>query len=238
MKRTLTFLTLSLAVACGPAPQPSQNAPIQSAKGATVSVVLGVDGGGTKTHAVIIDETGRTLGEGFGGPTNIDDHDLETATVHLETAVNQARANAQLKNEPFDAAFLGIAGVVSAADKALVRKFSWRLELTCSPPAGPHATGPEQLGVDHDARVALAGGLSCRPGMVLIAGTGSACFGMNAAGEHHLAGGWGHLLSDEGSGYWLGLEALRAAVRGFDGRGPPRSSVGHSTSWGFTPPKK
>jgi N-acetylglucosamine kinase-like BadF-type ATPase len=75
--------------------------------------------------------------------------------------------------------------------------------------------------VDHDARVALAGGLSGRPGLVLIAGTGSACFGINAAGQHHLAGGWGHLLADEGSGYWLGLEALRAAVRAFDGRGQP-----------------
>jgi len=181
-----------------------------------VSVVLGVDGGGTKTHAVITDETGRILGEGLGGPTNIDDHDLETATVHLETAVNQARAHAQLKTEPFDAAFLGIAGVVSAADHALVRKFARRLELT-----RPNPTGPDPLGVDHDARVALAGGLSGRPGMVLIAGTGSACFGMNAAGERHLAGGWGHLLADEGSGYWLGLEALRAAVRGFDGRGQP-----------------
>jgi N-acetylglucosamine kinase-like BadF-type ATPase len=176
-----------------------------------VRLVLGVDGGGTKTQAVITDETGRTLGEGIGGPTNIDDQDLETATANLEHAVGEARANAKLETKPFDAAFLGIAGVVSEADRGLVRELAHRLELT----------SPERLGVDHDARVALAGGLSGRPGLVLIAGTGSACFGVGASGERHLSGGWGHLLADEGSGYWLGLEGLRAAVRAFDGRGQP-----------------
>jgi N-acetylglucosamine kinase-like BadF-type ATPase len=174
-----------------------------------VNLILGVDGGGTKTHAVITDETGRMLGEGFGGPTNIDDHNLETASLNLGYAVNKARANAKLEPGPFAAAFLGIAGVVSEADRGLVRELARGLEL-CT---------PEHLGVDHDARVALAGGLSDRPGMVLIAGTGSACFGLGASGERHLTGGWGHLLADEGSGYWLGLEALRAAVCGFDGRG-------------------
>jgi N-acetylglucosamine kinase-like BadF-type ATPase len=174
-----------------------------------VSLILGVDGGGTKTHAVITDETGRTLGEGFGGPTNIDDHTLETASLNLGCAIDQARANAKLEPGPFAAAFLGIAGVVSEADRGLVRELAGGLELCM----------PEHLGVDHDARVALAGGLSDRPGLVLIAGTGSACFGLGASGERHLTGGWGHLLADEGSGYWLGLEALRAAVRGFDGRG-------------------
>jgi N-acetylglucosamine kinase-like BadF-type ATPase len=54
--------------------------------------------------------------------------------------------------------------------------------------------------------------------MVLIAGTGSSCFGLNAAGERWLAGGWGHLISDEGSSYWLGLNGLRLAVGAFDGR--------------------
>lgn len=174
-----------------------------------MSLILGVDGGGTKTHAVITDETGRTLGEGFGGPTNIDDHNLETASFNLGCAINEARANAKLEPSAFAAAFLGIAGVVSEADRGLVRELAGGLEL-CT---------PEHLGVDHDARVALAAGLSGRPGLALIAGTGSACFGLGASGECHLTGGWGHLLADEGSGYWLGLKALRAAVRGFDGRG-------------------
>src|SRR6185436_17233044 len=84
-----------------------------------------------------------------------------------------------------------------------------------------HLAPAEQIGIDHDCRIALAGGLSGRPGIVLIAGTGSSCFGMNAAGEAWRSGGWGHLLADEGSGYWLGVKGLEAAVRAYDGRGAP-----------------
>jgi N-acetylglucosamine kinase-like BadF-type ATPase len=72
--------------------------------------------------------------------------------------------------------------------------------------------------VDHDCRIALAGGLSGRPGIVLIMGTGSSCYGRNREGESWRAGGWGHLISDEGSGYWLGVKALQAAARAYDGR--------------------
>src|SRR5690606_7582772 len=59
-----------------------------------------------------------------------------------------------------------------------------------------------------------------RPGIVQIAGTGSSTFGMNAAGDAWRSGGWGHLLADEGSGYWLGMQAMIAAVRSYDGRIP------------------
>ncbi len=79
---------------------------------------------------------------------------------------------------------------------------------------------PERIGVDHDCRVALAGGLSGRPGIVQIAGTGTSCFGMNAAGQSWRAGGWGPLIDDEGSSYWLGIQAMRAAALAYDGRGP------------------
>ncbi len=78
----------------------------------------------------------------------------------------------------------------------------------------------DHIEIDHDCRIALAGGLSGRPGIVLITGTGSSCFGQNAAGEKWLSGGWGHLISDEGSGYWLGLQALRITAGVDDGRIP------------------
>lgn len=79
---------------------------------------------------------------------------------------------------------------------------------------------PEFVGVDHNGRVALAGGLSGRPGLVLIAGTGTLCFGLSGASRRASADGFGPLVSDEDSGYWFGLEAVRAAVRAADGRGP------------------
>jgi N-acetylglucosamine kinase len=172
--------------------------------------VLGVDGGGTKTHVVILDEEGRLLAEGTSGPSNYDDVGEEIARENIGRAVDAARARTHLPACPFDAVFLGMAGVVSAQDRQVIHNIAEALNLA---PA-------DAIGVDHDCRIALAGGLSGRPGIVQIAGTGSSTFGMNAAGEGWRSGGWGHLLADEGSGCWLGIQAMIAAVRSYDGRLP------------------
>ena len=75
--------------------------------------------------------------------------------------------------------------------------------------------------MDNDTVAGLTGGLSGRPGLALIAGTGSACLGVNAHGERWLCGGWGALADDVGSAPWVGLRALQAAVRAEDGRAGP-----------------
>src|SRR5437762_442925 len=74
--------------------------------------------------------------------------------------------------------------------------------------------------VVNDALIALVAGAQDAPGIVIIAGTGSIVYGRNAAGEAARAGGWGHMVGDEGSGYWIGREAVAAVMRGADGRGP------------------
>lgn len=173
-------------------------------------LMLGIDGGGTKTLAAICDSSGQVLGVGRGGASNIDDVGLEQASQNIQQAVTEARKQANLEPRAFDAAFLGLAGIVSGHDRALMQGLAARLELAA----------PEHLGVDHDCRIALAGGLSGRAGIVLIAGTGSSCYGVNAAGDSWRAGGWGSLISDEGSAYFLGRESLIASVRTLDGRGP------------------
>lgn len=172
--------------------------------------VLGIDGGGTRTRAAIMDEAGRVLGQGEAGPSNIDDIGEAAAQANIGLAVAAARAQAGVEARPFMAAFLGMAGVTSDHDRAAIRRIAAALELA---PAA-------RTDVDHDCRIALAGGLSGRPGIVLITGTGSSCYGRTAGGAHWLTGGRGHLISDEGSGYWYGLNAIRAAVRHYDGRGP------------------
>ncbi|MFQ5945067.1 MAG: N-acetylglucosamine kinase [Anaerolineae bacterium] len=169
---------------------------------------LGVDGGGTKTEAGIVDGTGQLLGTGQAGPSNYDDVGADTAQANISLAVEAAKKNVDSPGAQFDAAFLGMAGLPSAKDRAIIRNIAQNLRLS----------SPETTGVDSDVRIALAAGLGGRPGMVQIAGTGSHTFGMNAAGESWRAGGWGHLLSDEGSGYWLGIQAMKAAVRATDGR--------------------
>ncbi len=175
---------------------------------------LGIDGGGTKTLAAICDADGHVLGKGLSGPSNIDDVGFEMATANIAQAVRIARAVADCDPQPFAGAFLGLAGVVSQRDRALVHGIAQRLELSA------------QTGVDHDCRIALAGGLAGRSGAVLIVGTGSSCYGVNDAGDSWRSGGWGSLISDEGSGYFLGREGLIAAVRSIDGRGPTSSLAG------------
>ena len=173
-----------------------------------MATVLGIDGGATKTHAIIMDETGAVLGEGFGGVGNYTVVGADGAQQSFADAVAAARAAAGLDAAPFDAVFLGLASVVSETDHNIIRRIAAALNLAA----------PENVGVDHDCSVALAGGLSGRPGIVQICGTGSSTFGMNAAGEGWRVGGWGRTISDEGSAYWIGVEAMRAAVRAYDGR--------------------
>jgi N-acetylglucosamine kinase-like BadF-type ATPase len=167
---------------------------------------LGIDGGGTKTQVAICDERGRVLGVGLGGASGIDSVGADGATVSIGAAVAAARAQASLPDAPFATVFCGMAGVVSESDRAIVREVARRLQLG------------DAIHVDHDIRIALAGGLSGRPGIALIAGTGSSCFGMNAAGKRWQSGGWGHIISDEGSSYWFGWNAIRLAMGAFDGR--------------------
>ncbi len=169
-------------------------------------IFLGIDGGGTKTEAAICDETGRVLGVGQAGGSGIDSAGAERALLAIGEAVEAARRQAGLPAAPFDGVFFGMAGVVSEADRAIVRDIARRLRLG------------DCVEVDHDIRIALAGGLSGRPGIALIAGTGSSCFGVNAQGKRWQAGGWGHLISDEGSSYWLGWNAIRLAMGAYDGR--------------------
>jgi N-acetylglucosamine kinase-like BadF-type ATPase len=74
--------------------------------------------------------------------------------------------------------------------------------------------------VVNDALLALVAGVDRDPGIVVIAGTGAIAYGRNARNLAARAGGWGHLLDDEGSGYWIGIGALKAVMREADGRGP------------------
>ena len=170
--------------------------------------VLGVDGGGTSTRATIMSEWGEIVGAGVSGPSNYDDVGVEKAQENIAAAVAAARRQAEMPVRPFAAAFLGMAGVASPTDRRIIHQIAQNLRLA----------PPDFVGVDHDIRIALEGGLLGRSGIVLIAGTGSSCYGRNAEGDEWRSGGWGPLVSDEGSAYWFGVQAMKAAVRAHDGR--------------------
>lgn len=167
--------------------------------------VLGIDAGGTKTRALLTEEGGRLLGRGLGGGANLKTHgELQVEKV-LHHVIEEAEAEAGTKP---DAVALGIAGADRPEDHALLRAILRRMGFR------------QRVLVTNDAHIALVAGSPSRVGLALICGTGSIAWGQNAAGEIARAGGWGWHLGDEGSGFWIGLCAVRAALKAADGRGP------------------
>ena len=163
---------------------------------------LGVDGGQSSTTAIIGDETGRIAGYGRGGPCN---HITGTeAKARFVGAIGNAITEAAGFARPhFFSACLGFSG--GAEDKA-----AWLDEIFTS----NHRT------VTHDGLIALTGATASKPGLIIIAGTGQFAFGRNAAGRTARAGGWGYIYGDEGGGFDLTRQAVRAALREEEGWGP------------------
>ena len=168
---------------------------------------LGVDGGQSSTTAVIGDETGRVLGSGSGGPCN-----------HVEGPGGRPK---------FIAAISGCVG--TACREAGLDEAEVEFETACAGFSGGPAdkqvllgeilrTG--QLHVTTDALIALSGATAGAPGIITIAGTGSISYGRNAAQKFARAGGWGYIFGDEGGGFDITRQALRAIVRHEEGWGP------------------
>jgi N-acetylglucosamine kinase-like BadF-type ATPase len=166
--------------------------------------VLGVDGGGSATRSVIISTGGEVLATGKAGPSNPITVGAERALANIIEAVDEASARCGVHT--FLASRLGVAGT----DRSRLRQ---ELLDGMRPSYGDTA-------IVSDAASALAGDTGCRPGVVVIAGTGSIAYGENKLGETARAGGWGWRLGDEGSGYTIGLKAIMAALRAHDGRAP------------------
>jgi len=186
-------------------------------------MVLGVDGGGSLTRAWIAHEDGTVVGRGLGGPSNVHMLGVDASRRVIVDAVNAAWHAMGAPGERacgFRAVFAGVAGAGGFDDQRA-------LAAALAADFGLDATNCR---VDHDLRIALAGALGGRPGAVLVAGTGSACFGAAADGRTWKSGGWGAQLDDGGSGHWLGLQALRAVVRAADGRGPKSTLTAAATA--------
>lgn len=166
--------------------------------------VLGIDAGATKTVCQLADEEGRVVREVRGGGANLQ----TVGELGVEKVLHRVMEDALADSGIIPAAIcLGIAGVDRAPDVAIVKDILRRIGYKA------------RLLVVNDALIALEAGVGDGPGVVIIAGTGSIVFGRNPAGLAARAGGWGHVLGDEGGGYWLGRLALRAVVRAADGRG-------------------
>jgi glucosamine kinase len=170
---------------------------------------LGIDGGQSHTEAIIADENGMVLGRGLGGASN--HAEVPGGRERLQEAicksVGEALKNAELapiSETCFKSAHCGMTGGAIYKEEIISQILL-----------------ADKLTVGHDAPTALFGATAGRPGIVVIAGTGSVIFGINEANETARAGGLGYLFSDEGSGFWLALQTIRLAIKEQDNLIPP-----------------
>ena len=165
--------------------------------------VIGIDAGGTKTVGLLADESGTVLREARSGGANL----RLQGELSVEKSLFQV-IDALDAPQSVDALCLGIAGVADDADRAVVRDILRRLGIR------------RAVRIVNDAEIALVAGAADRHGIVLVSGTGSIAYGVDSSGRSARSGGWGYLLGDEGSAFWLGHAAVRAGIRAADGRGP------------------
>jgi glucosamine kinase len=167
---------------------------------------IGIDGGGTHTRAVVLDGEGHEVARAEGPAALADPRDPAAAAGPV-AEVSASVAGAAGLALPCTALWAGIAGVGREPIRTAVEAAVQRAGL-----AG-------RVHVGTDARAAFHDAFGSGPGILLVSGTGSVAYGRDERGCDVRVGGWGSLLGDEGSGYWVGLESLRAVARAADGRG-------------------
>jgi N-acetylglucosamine kinase-like BadF-type ATPase len=169
--------------------------------------LIGLDGGGTQTRAAIAELNGTVLGRGSAGACNLAAVPLDEALLAGRTAATEALREASVDPADVRAVCAGVAGTSFEA-----RRLGFAAGLQS---AFPNA----KIIVVPDYAIALSGATEGGPGIIVIAGTGSAAYGKNAMGESHRTGAYGYLIDDAGSGYGVGRAALNAILRAADGTG-------------------
>ncbi len=173
------------------------------------NLYLGADGGGTKTHIVLIDDEKNLVCEGFSGASNPLRVGVEPAISNIIKALDTTCDKAQLSRGDVVSATLGLAGVRRADLRQRIRERFGNI------------LGIKKVEVVTDAEIALYGTTLGKAGLVVIAGTGSICYGKNENGKVATAGGWGPIAGDEGGGISIARRALQAIAKASDGRGKP-----------------
>jgi N-acetylglucosamine kinase-like BadF-type ATPase len=174
--------------------------------------VIGIDGGGTKTHALLVGMDGTVLAECIGGPSQLHNVGPKHASVVLFELIKECCEKVPCDPSILQNIVVGLAGAGRASDRselissllAIAQKKKFPLK---------------SVTVETDARIALEAAFAGGAGIVVIGGTGSIALYRTEDGKLLRAGGWGNILGDEGSGFAIGRDALNAVMRQFDGRG-------------------
>jgi len=168
--------------------------------------VVGVDGGGTKTAGLLVGLDGRIRAQAGVGPTNYQIVGGEGIRREISRLVGDLFKAAGIEPQRLACIALGLAGVGRPGEPETVAEIVRQLDVA------------REVAVDHDAMIALVGALADRPGLIIIAGTGSIALGRNERGERARVGGWGYLLGDEGGGFFIARAGVAAVMRAYDGR--------------------
>lgn len=170
-----------------------------------MAYVIGIDGGGTKTAVAIASNQGELIEQFHVGAINYNGGDAETIAASFQEMFDRIKACCGSLGD-IQQIVIGAAGISNP-------EVSMRLEQNVRKQGYEGA-----IWITGDQETALYGAQNAMQGIILIAGTGSICFGVNGSGEKHRSGGFGHLIDDEGSGYSIGRQLLSALVQAEDGR--------------------
>lgn len=170
--------------------------------------IIGIDGGGTSTTALIADETGRMIGRGIGGPGNYATNGISNVITSCIEAIQGCLPEGITLDELLRERTILVAGIsgvnlLSEAEQ-LAKAFQQK--------------GFTESLISHDGTIALSGALSGKDGVIVISGTGSIAYGLRENRTIQV-GGWGYLIDDEGSAFKIALRMIQAVFLGCDGRG-------------------
>lgn len=175
-------------------------------------LVLGVDGGGTKSIGLVADPSGNILTRRESGASNVNVVGLDGAARSLRKVITDCCDDVRCPPNELRSVVLALAGAGNEQNREGIKKALNELFQK-------DGIKPPPIFVETDARAALEGAFDGGPGVVIIAGTGSIVIGKTPRGDLLTIGGWGRFLGDEGSGYFLGREALRVVTLQMDRRG-------------------
>jgi glucosamine kinase len=167
-----------------------------------VAIFLGIDGGGSKTACLVGNET-EVLGLGTSPGSNVVRVGEAQARESLHAAIRQACQSARVTTPEIIRACIGVAGAAREEVREVIVRVAREII-------------PGEIEVVGDMEVAMEAAFGDGPGVIVIAGTGSIAYGKNTARRTARAGGWGHTISDEGSGHWIGRAAVAIALREAD----------------------
>ncbi len=171
-------------------------------------MLIGIDGGGSKNDLILFTEDGKILNRVIGKGSNVSEMGPEAASARLIEQLGDLLKDHGGLTAKIDALFAGLSGGGAVSSRQFV--------IDRIKEALPNT---REVQISGDTVTALYAGVGTGEGMAVIAGTGTSEFVRYDGGKTTMIGGWGHLIDDSGSGFWLGKEAINAALREEDGRG-------------------